>query len=516
MNLEQSDSFKSELERNARSKRNVVISLVFCAFLLVLLIVLIAFISYQDSITEKMFIDDAQVPIPVGFYKDIDGVRYVNIKNLAEMFGYTYTEGIYGEYTTDPDSCYLRNDFEVVAITAGSQKYTKYLEYKDGTEKPIAPLKDVVRLKHESGYSETFNIENPVIFEEELLYVPKEYISSIFNVNVDWKEYRIKFYTLTYMIGMAQNAVTAAGLSEIDLYYENLKALNYGYIIVGDSKTGKDSKNFGAIELLNPKKDPVVSIQYEDVVFVENSKEFYITVPNGTVGILDAKGDPVVTPMEFDKISLLDQENKLYLVEKNHEYGVLRNGKVLIHPEYDEIGIDLEDFVKEEVDNGILLFGKCISVEKDGYYGLYDIEGNRLLETSYDGFGYVTPKKNTSSGSKQSALLIPSYVGINGIIINLNDKYGIFDVNKGELILPTVFDAIYSIKREGERTYYVSYNEEELELSEFLRERQLNNVNENGEYIASGFVTEPVEENQVENETPSTGEEPIVNEDVQE
>ena len=69
MNLEQSDSFKSELERNDRSKRNVVISLVFCSFLIVLLVVLIAFISYQDSITEKMFIDDGQIAIPAGFYK---------------------------------------------------------------------------------------------------------------------------------------------------------------------------------------------------------------------------------------------------------------------------------------------------------------------------------------------------------------------------------------------------------------------------------------------------------------
>ena len=493
MNLEQSDSFKSELERNARSKRNVVISLVFCAFLLVLLIVLIAFISYQDSITEKMFIDDAQVPIPAGFYRDIDGVRYVNIKNLAEMFGYTYTEGIYGEYTTDPDSCYLRNDFEVVAITAGSQKYTKYLEYKDGTPKQMAPFTEEVQLKHEKGYSETFDMENTVIYEDELLYVPQEYVASMFNINVDWKEFRIKFYTLNYMIGMAQRAIGEIGLTEIDLYYENLKALNYGYIVVGDSKTGKESRQYGVIELLNPKKDPVVSIQYEDVVFVENSREFYITVPNGTVGILDEKGDPVITPMEFDKISLLDQENKLYLVEKNHEYGVLgRNGKILIHAEYDEIGIDLEDFVKEEVDNGILLFGKCIAVEKDGNYGLYDIEGNRLLETAYDGFGYITPQKTTSSGSRQSALLIPSYVGINGIVVNLDDKYGIFDVNKGELILPTVFDEIYSIKKEGERTYYVSYAGDELELSEFLKERQLNNVNENGEYIADGLVSEPI------------------------
>ena len=67
MNFEESDSFKNELERNARSKRGVVISLAFCAFLIVCLLILIAFLRYQDSITEKMFVDGNRVSIASGF-----------------------------------------------------------------------------------------------------------------------------------------------------------------------------------------------------------------------------------------------------------------------------------------------------------------------------------------------------------------------------------------------------------------------------------------------------------------
>lgn len=493
MNLEQSDSFKSELERNARSKRNVVISLVFCSFLIVLLGILIAFIRYQDSITEKMFIDDGQVAIPAGFYKVIDGERYVNVRNLADMFGYSYTKGIYGEYTEDDDSCYLRNNFEVVALTAGAKKYTKYLEYKDGMPKNIGTLTKASELKNEQGYSESFNLEKPIKFEDGILYVSQDYISTMFNVQVDWQEYRIRFYTLNYLAGVAQQTMANNGITEMDTSYENVRALNYGFIIVGNSTTGTGSTAYGVIKLGSGEE--VISKQYEEILFVENSQEFYITVGNGTIAILDNKGDRVIAPSEFEKISLLDQENKLYLVEKNNEYGVLdKRGEQIIFPEYDKIGVDLNGFAKGEAENGALLFGKCIPVEKDGQYGLYSIDKKLLLDLVYDGFGYKSAINSTSSGSEQSVLLIPSYVGINGIVVNLDDKYGIFDVNVGGLILPTVFDKVYFVTREGERTYYVSYNGDELELSQFLKERNLNNVNENGELLTEASSTEPVNE----------------------
>ena len=175
MNFEQSDSFKNELERNARSKKNVVISLVFCAFLVVMLVILITFLKYQDSITEKLFIDDAQVKIPAKLYKVVEGERYVNIKALAELFGYNYTKGIYGEYTEDADSCYVQNNFEIVAVTAGSDKFTKHLELGNG-ELTLGNLEEI-GLKHEGEYSEAFKMEKPVIFEDDTLYVPQQYIS---------------------------------------------------------------------------------------------------------------------------------------------------------------------------------------------------------------------------------------------------------------------------------------------------------------------------------------------------
>ena len=481
MNFEQSDSFKNELERNARSRKNVVISLVFCAFIIVCLLVLIAFLKYKDSITEKWFVNGKQVTAPKSSYKSIDGEIYVDIKKIGALLGYDYTKGVYEAFNENEDSCYMKNDFELIAISAGSEKYTKY-NIGNTKNASIGTIKKVTN-KQAKGYNETFNLEKPVKYEDGVLYLHKEKISEIFNVQVDWKEYRINFYTLEYLEAQANKVLKKIEYTDLDANFENLKALNYGRMIVGNSSGKEISTLYGVFDLKTGKE--VISMKYDEIVFVENTKEFYIKAANGTVGIFDIDGKTVIAPSEFEKISLLDNENKLYLVEKNKEYGVLdKTGEILIYAEYDSIGIDIEKFIPEEINDGLLLFDRCIPVKKDGKYGLFSVKGKRLLDVIYDGFGYVSTSKTTTSGSEQSSILIPSYVGINGIVVNLDDKYGIFDVNVGALILPTVFDKIYSVKIEGERTYYGSYNGTELELSQFLKENNLNNVNENGELLA--------------------------------
>lgn len=507
MNFAESDSFKGELERNARSRKNVVISLAFCAFLIVCLLVLIAFIRYQDSITEKLFVDGTQVPIPNGFYRVIDGEIYVDLKQIGSLFGYDYTKGVYGEFNENNDSCYMKNSFELIAVTAGADRYTKHT-ITDGENRKIGTIENV-KIKQKDGYNESFKLEKPIRFEDGILFVHQNNISEMFNIQVDWKEYRINFYTLNYLEDFANRTMGGLGFVDLDDNFENLKALNYNLMIVGDGETKGTSELYGVYNLSTGAE--ILSMKYDEITFVQNTQEFYITAANGTVGIFDKVGNTVIPLSEYEAISLLDEKNKLYLVEKDKEYGVLnKTGEELIYPQYDAIGIEIDDFISEEIDDGLLLFDKCIPVKKDGKYGLYSIGGKRLLETTYDGFGYISPVKTTSSGSEQSSILIPSYVGINGIVVNLDEKYGIFDVNVGGLILPTVFDKIYSVKLEGERIYYGSYNGAELELSQFLKENNLNNVNENGELLADtseeivNIENTPVENEPIE-ETPVEG-----------
>lgn len=472
MNLEESDIFKKEIERNSRHKKTVIISICVCVILMIFLIGLIIFIRYQDSITLKLFVDGKQVSIPNKLYKQIDGKTYVNLKQISSLLGYNYTKGVYGKYNEDEDSCYMQNDFEIVAVTAGESKYTKYIELTG--ENIVADIK--VSIKSDAGYSESFKIENPVKYEDGNLYIQKDYISQMFNINYTWEKYRIKFYTLDYQVAKAKKTITSKGYKEMSGYYENLRAILDGFAIIGNG-----SKVYGVMSLADGKE--IISLKYNDIKYVQNSKEFYITVADGTMGILAADGSTIIKPTEYEKISLLDEENQLYLVENNKEYGVLnRKGETIVFAENDKIGFDTSPYTLENIDNGLLLFGKCIPVKKDDKYGLYDVNGDMLLNVNYEDFGCKSTASSTTSGNEQSVLIIPSEVGINGIVIKYNNLYGIYDVNAKEIILTCVCPKIYAITKNGKTTYYMEFNGEQIELEQFLIEQGFKNIDENGEY----------------------------------
>lgn len=505
MNLEESDLFKEELEKNNRNKRNVLISIIFCGILMILLIALIRIIVYQDSITQKFYLDDKQISVSKDFYLEKDGEVYLNVKELGTILGYSYTKGVYGAYNEDNDSCYLENNIEVLALSAGTNKYTKHISVVGAPAVDTIP----VSTKNENGYSEDFVSDKPIIFEKDMIYIPKSAVTDMFNITLEWSQYRIRFYTLVYAKKHAEKVVGKTGFVEMNGTYENLRAINYGYIIVGDSTTpGQPSTAYGVIGLDGTE---IISKKYDEITFIQNTNEFYITAANGKVGLFNNKGETIIAPSTYEEIKLLDQANNLYQVRKGKEYGVLDGtGKTLVHAENDKVGIDIKPFTHEVVENAALFFGKCIPVEKDGKLGLYNLDGEIVLDSVYDGFGYISRTGSGTSGSEQSVLLIPSYVGINGVVVNYNDKYGIYDVNVG-LTVPTVFDKIYSITKGGEVTYYAEYNGDEMNLADYLRSENLNTVDSTGRLLSelqATDVTETPEEQPVEETTEEIEQEP--------
>lgn len=492
MNLEESDLYKEKLEKNTKHRRSVMLSIVLCGCLVAFLFILIMVLKYQDSITEKLFLDNNQIALPQGFYKTVsvekDGkteeVIYVKLKEMANILGYKYTKGEYNKFNEDEDSCYLQNDFEIVSMSANSDKYKKFVEVNG--EPTLAEIK--VTMKNENGYNETFNLNYPVKFIDNELYASISDVSEMLNTQIDWQPYRFKFYSLQYMVSYAQTAVGKAGITEMSGYYENLKSVLYGLVIVGNGSEKQEGKLYGAVDFTGKE---IISIKYDDIKFVQNVKEFYVTVSNGTMGILSADGSTIIAPSEYQDISLLDDEKQLYLVEKDGEYGVVnRLGKKIIHAEHDEIGLDISDFDIEEIENTSLLLGKCIPVKKDNKYGLYNTDGDLILGINYTGLGYVSTSDLTTSGNEESVLYIPPSVGINGIVINQNDLYGIFDVTTETILLPCSYSKIYAITKSGVTTYYMEFGDEQINLADYLKENGLVNVDENGKPLENNEQNE--------------------------
>lgn len=503
MNLEESNSYNQELESMDRKRRAVMLSIILCGVFIALLFVMIIIINYQDSITEKFYIDGVQIKsLNNSMYTEIGGVTYIDVRTISSTLGYTYTKGEYKKYNENEDSCYLQSDYEIVTLSAGNDSYDKYIEITSPNPK-IAEIPVVAKSK--GGYSETYKLQNEIVYQNGKIYVPLDSLQKMFNINISWNQYRKKIYTLANRVANAKAIIGKYGYTEMSGDYENLRAIIDGLVIVGDTQAS--SKYYGVFFLGNEtqKAREILSRKYDNITYAQNVGEFYITVENGTMGLLNSEGGTIIDSSEYEEISLLDDdgENQLYLVKKGKEYGVVsRSGEVLIHPENDEIGLKPEyvnTFTLEKIRNSKVLFDACIPVKKDGKYGLVNKNGEQKLNLSYQGFGYKTTAASATSGNEQSVLLIPPSVGIKGIVVNYDDLYGIFDVTTEKLILPCVYSKIYAITRNGKTTYYIEYNGASVELKEYLEDNGLNNVDGTGNPIKSKLEKELPKEDESEN-----------------
>lgn len=470
MNLEESDSFRDELEKTSRKKKLIIVSIILCAILIALLLALIIAIQRQDATTEKFFVNGVQISKPENVYLDVEGVTYVNVKAFKELLEkssnttlkYDYQGGHYGVFDEDEESCYIDNGYEAVAMSTGNKYYQKYINKETPEESVISGIE--VSIKSEYGYSEKFNIENPIIYVNNEIYVPLENIPEMFNLRLEWGQYRKRIYTFEAIIDSAKTELGKLGTGQImSGYYENLKALVYGYAVLQDA----NEENYGVFSLADGSNR--LSSKYKDITFVQNVQEFYITADNGTMGLVSADGRNIIKASEYNNISLLDDDSQLYMVEKDKEYGVIsRAGRPIIHAEYDKIGIDISKFNLDAIENEKLLLEKCIPVEKNKKYGLYNIDGEQILNESYDGLGYISQVAKPKAGEEESILLIPKTEGVNGIIVNQGDLYGIFDVDDESLFLPCSFTKIYAIRKGGNIIYYIEYNGQQYELKSYL------------------------------------------------
>lgn len=514
MNLEESNTFVEQMEKNNKNKKTVLIVLVICAILIAILLGMISYIKYQDSLQLKMFVDSKQIPISSTLLIQDNGQNYMNIRELANALGYSYQKGEYKNYTEDANSCYLSSAYEIVSMTADSETITKYILNKNGNissedkqentmNNQLIMVDDTtgeqivnIMVDSEDEAAQTFAISEPIKYINNELYVSFSELPRIFNVQLDLSEQnRIRVNSLYSLLQSAVQIATNLGYSQVSNSYENLTAMIDNMLVVGDGT------NFGVVSLTSGQE--IISLKYQKMVYMQNTQEFLVTAEN-SVGIVAKDGTTIIKPTEYDNIAVLDELNKLYLVEKDGKYGVLNEaGETIVYAEYDSIGIEnKEEFQAENIRNDRLLFDECIPVNNNGKVGIIDIEGNEKLKCVYDSLGYIanaqTNKTTTSTSSEDDSeddednttadnkatvvnehdnvLTIPESVGIKGIVVNLNGLYGIYDAQAKRLIIPCACTKIYSKTKSGVTTYYLEYNEQEIELGSYLEANNLKSV----------------------------------------
>lgn len=472
-------------EAREQKKRMILIGIIICVVLIFILAFMIIYYQKVDAKTFKLFIDDIQVSSGEGFYIVENNETYVRARDIASYIKWSYQNGEYGEYTEDQNSGYIQNSYEAASFVAGSNILKKYIVTNsnrqpqfDENGQPIP----IYETNSQNGTLETTTLALNIISKNGQIYFPLKCLADICNCSVTYNDpYRMYIYDQGYLINLAQINATQFGFQSLSGIYENMRALGYGMMVVSDGSL------YGVVDLYNG--SDIIGLKYTDMVFAQNSKEFFVKTTNNeeeSVGIVDINGSTVVSPKNYDNIQILNDELGLYLVEKNEKYGVLdRQGEVVVHCEYDSIGIPesiLTEFDFPADANKYLLFDNTIIVESDGKYGAYDIDGTQTVETAFDGLGFVIDEetqgelknveKLLSMEIKELKIRDGSTKDIQGIVfhreIDGQQKYGLYDAVSKILILQCSFDRIYSTTTKGDTEYYVELQGETANLKDQL------------------------------------------------
>lgn len=502
MNLLGYDEEEENDGGNKKSRKVVLFSIIGCTILLVILLLLIVYISYLDSKKLKVYIDDKQIKISNTLFRyGNDGqIEYVSIKELASMVGYTYFNGEYGAYTEEKNSCYIQNDNESVSFVADSNVMKKYINPSivegDTTKKETSSSSTTKNTVTNTPSIEIFDIDSEVKLYDEILYLPWDLASKSFNIYIVRDGMKVKIYTLQTMATVYDNKAKQLGYDGISTEFKNVRALiNNMLIVVKDGQYGvlDISKNF----------DVIVGKKYDNLEYIQNTQEFIVTA-NGNVGLLSSTGQTKITPnSKYTSIELLDVQKDLYIVKQNEKYGVLNgDGKAIVPADFDKIGINNTNAIG--VNNSKLLFNNLIPVEKDGKWGFYDITGNYKLKASYEQIGYK--KQESDEASVKDTIVIPKELGVEGIIISLDGRYGVIDT-EGKIIIACACSKIYASTSLGETTYYYEIGRTKANLEELISQNvntnqdntNNNHTEENGNSGNSGATNTVDNQNTVQN-----------------
>lgn len=438
-----------EPKKNNKGDLTSKILIAIMIFLVIVIGVIIALLYTIKSNTFILSIDGKSTKFSDKLIKTEANNTYINIQELSGLLNYEYHSGEYKVYSLDADKCYIKSEEETASYYLNSNRICK-LKVNDISE----------------DYEEFYCSTNIIKIDDEI-YAPIDAIDIGFNVSISLSEKKMSITTLSSLVATAEKTLNQneessiySSLSEQTL--DNKKALLYGYIIANKS----DSNLYSVISLDSGKE--IIPDKYNNITFLENTKEFLVTNNLEKMGIIDGDGQNKIEQI-YDSIKVINNDPKLYLVGLNEKYGVIdENGNTIIHTEYETIGINNSENKYTEVKNQYILLNKLIPVSRNNKYGLIDIEGNVVLDIKYDGIGcYMTSVE--IGGASKSVTPIVLIEECNGIVIKNGEAYDLF-LSEDEKIISLKVTSIYSIKENGKNNFYMIYKDKEINLIDKLIE----------------------------------------------
>ena len=435
---------KEKTEAQLRAKKNMKIIGVILLILLVLLLGLLGIANYVQSKQIKIYLNgQLNTKIQEAIVIDENGEVLIPIRKFAKHVGYSSYTGDYKQYEEDYTKCYVESKEEIASFVENSNKIYKFSLRDDDYE--------------------YCTIKEPVKLIEQELYTTIEGVKIAFNIQCTFNKNTMVINTLPYLTKYYANKFTNMGTTSTEDQFSNEKALLYGMVVV------KNEKNHYGVYGIDGKE--IVGMKFANMKFIESTKEFIVETLEGKKGIIQIKntdkGIKVETKIspEYDSIKQIDKDAGLYLVNIGKKQGVLNNlGEYVVYPEYDQIGVNSNKFPTNNIKNKYLLYGNCIPVRKNQFWGMFDKTGKTLLEVTHQEFGCINVNNGNENFTANSTLLIPKY---ELIVVKDNDLYGIYKSN-GEQIIKTALSTVYSVTSKGEENYYMIADEETFDVIEYI------------------------------------------------
>ena len=482
---------EEQLQKKKKAKIIMIIIAVFIVILLVVSGVLAVQIGNIQNSKLKLVVDRQSKEIPANMFVIENNKLYINIKKFAEMVGYhTYNGDFKTKYSEDTTNCYISSGTDLTT----SDEVASYALNSASMYKQVQNLNNS-SVKEDVTYDyEYFDLDEPVTLKSGELFTTIEGMEIGTNcmINHDTSNNTITVNTLdniatTYASAFPNSAVAVDGDKVL---FNNKKALKEGLVVVESA-----DKHYGVVD---SEGEEIIGTKYASVEYKEGSREFTVRTDEGKMGILSADGKTKIEP-NYTEIKQISKDLNYYLVKNDTKYGVInQNGNPVIYLEYDQIGIDEDDFISNDIENPYILYDYCIPVMQSGKWGVFNIDGQIVIPLDYTTIGCIN--KTNKDFASNNVVIIPQYEAI--VMGTADEKYAILSA-QGDVYVPAVLDSVYSVTTSGEDDYFMTFTLQQEQDGKMVDVSERYNVEEY--FTEQNIIPEPVQPQLNTNTNTTTG-----------
>lgn len=442
MNLIGEEFIPTGKKNTNKTQKMILIAIIVLSIIIV--VTLIAQILLKGKNSNK---DALNISIDGVEQADLDNIIMVNdnkiympIRDIAPYLQYDSFNGDYINKSEDTTKCYVETNEEIAQFTANSNV-----------------LEKINKNTQEKTY---YTFDDPVQMQDGKLYANEDIIQKAFNVYFYKEGNQLNIYTMEFLIESYKNVVIESGFKDISIKFDDEKAILESLLIVKN-----DGGAYGVFNV--DTKETILEAKYNKIEYIPTTNEFLVKT-NGKMGIITATGKERIK-LNYESIELVNQELNYYVVSNEGKFGIINENEEIIVPiHYDSIGVNINNFPKNNLKNNYVILDKIIPVRKNDLWGLYDINGTLLTKEGYDGLGCT----NSRGRNTESLLVISDY---NVIVVKQDDLYYLIYINGEKLFNGTGFDSAYISTDDGETNYCVTRNGKTYNAVDLIEEWNKNN-----------------------------------------